>query len=253
MKLFNTTTLLCMLLLSTAAANTITVNDPFNNADICNNASCDVIGNGVSDRALFDIQKATFTMTPSTVTASLSFNFGPGNTSLAPFVDGALNLSVGDLFITVNGVPMFFMPLVDRGDLIAGDIYQGSGLTAQTVLGNPSGVNYRNNAVVEGAQGSSKIGSVTENITGGGDGSTNPEFGVTFTFSSSELNSIPAGALIGFSFASATCGNDVISGQLESTVGISSAAPEPSTSVMGIIGIIGLALGIRKNAAQKDR
>lgn len=263
--------LLYVLLLSvvpTVATTITTINDPFFAGDTCADISCDVIGNGNADRTLFDIQRGVITIAPTVVTVDLYFDFGPTNTSLAPFMDDGLRLSVGDLFFTINGTPQFVAPIVSHGDLLAGSLYATAGvdgvLTAREVLGNPSGVIYRPDAWVQGAQGDDTlgVGPGTVNITGGGDGVNSPEFHVQVQFATNDfLNPLPTvkdGQMmvqplvatlpnLGFFFASATCGNDIIQTGISDTA---SAAPEPSTMGMLLIGLMSIGAGVWRRRRQ---
>jgi hypothetical protein len=248
---------------------TVTVNDPFANGDACASTSCDVVANGDADRPLFDIQKAILTVSGSTVTMDLYFDFGTNNTNLNQFSDAGVNLNVGDLFFTVGGNLAFVAPLVSHNGstdggatgntIVAGDLYSinnANGVeSAQTALNNPGGVVYRNSSPVWGYD--NGAGSLTqvlsngvETLVGGGDGVTNPKFHLTLSFNDASAATFAADAAnqsgFGFSFASATCANDIISG----TGSISNAAtPEPMSLGLVGAGLIGaLVWGRRKQA-----
>jgi hypothetical protein len=231
----------------------VTISDPFANGDACV-SGCDVVANGDADRPLFDIQQAVISVSGSTVSVSLSFDFGTNNTNLNPFTDAGINLNVGDLFFTVAGQDVYVAPLASHSGLTAGDLYSigTNGVdTAQTVLGNPSGVTYRNTATVWGNANDSFVEAGTESlVASGSNGVTVPKFDVTLTFSDAAVAALAADAgnasTFGIFFASATCGNDIISG----TGSINNAAtPEPMSLGLVGAGLIGaLVWGRRKQA-----
>ena len=212
----------------------VTINDPFANGDSCL-SGCDVVANGDADRPLFDIQKAVLSVSGSTVSVSLYFDYGTNNTNLNPFTDTGITLNVGDLFFTVNGQDMFVAPLASHSGLTAGNLYSvGTNglLTASQVLGNPQGVTYRPTSVVWGNSNDTQVAVGTETIVGGGDGVINPKFDVTLSFNDSSVAALAAAAAnpstFGIYFTSATCANDLIAG---------TGTPEPMS-----LGLVGLGL-----------
>jgi len=241
--------LLPVLLLScvpAAFATSFTVTDPFGVG------SPDVIGANSS----FDIQKGEFDFGSTSATIRLYFNYGPNNTSLAPFnITSSLVLSVGDLFIYgpnyAYGVALATHNNATSGNVVAGTLYQinnGNGLlTASQVLGGTNAIDYRPNEYVwlrnlNGGLTSAGSGSVS--VQGGGNGTSNPEFVVTInlTYSSTvgaNLTNAPS-----IHFASATCGNDIMNGNV----------PEPATYGMIGAGLL-LAAGVKfrkRNSASKN-
>lgn len=245
-------------------AYSITVNDPFANGDSCNDPACDVVANGDAERPLFDIQKAILTVSGSTVSMDLYFDFGTNNTNLNQFNDH-VNLNVGDVFFTVGGNLAYVAPLVSHtgssnggpqgNTIVAGNLYSinnASGVvTAQQTLNDPAndGLTYRRGSVVWGFDnGAGSLTSILNNgvetLVGGGDGFINPKFHVTLSFNDTNAAAFAAAAAnqssFGFYFAAATCGNDLIA---------SSATPEPMS--LGLVGmglLSALVWGRRKRA-----
>jgi hypothetical protein len=200
----------------------------------------DVVGANSS----FDIQKGVFDFGPTSATIKLYFNFGPNNTSLAPFALGSVTLSLGDLFINGGGVN-YGIALVAHNTAVSGDVAAGTlyrinnsngQLTASQALGNPS-IGYRPNEIVwlrnDGAGSITPVAVGSVSVQSGGDGVINPEFVVTLNLTySSTIGATLASPSI--HFASATCGNDILEGQI----------PEPgSLSLIG--GGLLLAAGIK--------
>lgn len=190
----------------------------------------DVVGANSS----FDIQKGVFDFGPTSATIKLYFNFGPTNTSLSPFSLGSVILSLGDLFISgggVNyGIALAAHNTAVSGDVAAGTLYQinnsNGQLTAAQALNGPS-ITYRPNEIVwlrnNGAGSITPVAVGSISVQSGGDGVVNPEFVVTINMQySSTIGANLASPSI--HFASATCGNDVLDGQI----------PEPGS--LGLIG-----------------
>jgi hypothetical protein len=229
-----------------AFATTFTVVDPFPGSS-CASPACDVIG----DPLKFDVQKGTFTTTGSAGTFDLFTNYG--NATLAPFAGGgAYNLFVGDLLFTVNGVVKYGVALTAHGEsgntgartggssLIAGELYQVNNVangveTSDDVMG-ASGSIFRtgNNVWLRNAGGSlTGLALGTVNVFANGNGTSAAELDIRVAFAS-----LPAGFLadfsssnFGISFASATCANDIMTGN---------NVPEPMTMALMGVGLLGL-------------
>lgn len=246
-------TILIALGAAAAQAMTFTINDPFN--AVCStpgSASCDVIG----ANAGFDIQRGEFDFGATSTTIRLYFNYGPNNTSLAPFnITASTVLSLGDLFIRGQGfsygIALQNHNTAVSGNVLGGVLYSinnaGGQLTASQALNGASDINYRPNEVVwlrnDGAGSITNVLAGTVSITSGGDGVTNAEFVATIVLNyaagSAVSNNLSAGVPV-IQFTSATCGNDVLTN-----------TPEPAS--LGMIGCGLLLAGwhVRKNRTAK--
>lgn len=107
--------------------------------------SPDVIGN-VNQFDLHSVELVTLDYgTPGQAEFNISMNYNNGSLSLNPFTVAGLTLRPGDLLF--HGATSYWGVALNsdgHGAIVAGNLYQANGfLTAQTVLGNPSGVTYR--------------------------------------------------------------------------------------------------------------
>ena len=165
------------------------------------------------------------------------FNYG-GGTSLNEFsVGGAFNaLNVGELLFS-NGGFNYAVQLRSRGGLTAGNLYQVTGTqTAKQVLGLGSDQdgNYRPNQAVWGnTTGATLIGTGTSTVVSTG-GPTNLKVTLDFAANNAFINGFDTSS---FAFSAATCGNDVITGNV----------PEAGTWVLMGAGLIGLGMIRRRN------
>lgn len=234
--------ILALVLGNRARASELWITDPFPGA------GTDVIG----DRTMFDIQKAAVRVDESSSQIDLFYNFGPGQRSLAPWIPFySIQLDTGDLLLSVNGAWAFGIPLVTHagspnggpagGTVQAGHVYQIDATdgvqTAKQVLNNPGGVIYRPDQAVWLWN---HQGSLTDVATGwvtvaafGVDGTTSPKFQVTIDFPTPpELYQAYADGTLAMTFASATCGNDVISGLIVGRVDDPPEVPEPNSAAL---------------------
>ncbi|MCX6605119.1 MAG: PEP-CTERM sorting domain-containing protein [Acidobacteria bacterium] len=205
--------------------------DPLASAD-----PADVIG----DPNFFDIASLTFASFNSGTkrfTVEILFNYG-GGTSLNEFsVGGAFNaLNVGELLFS-NGGFNYAVQLRSRGGLTAGNLYQVTGTqTAKQVLGLGSDQdgNYRPNQAVWGNTTSATlIGTGTSTVVSTG-GPTNLKVTLDFAANNAFINGFDSSS---FAFSAATCGNDVITGNV----------PESGTWALMGAGLIGLGMIRRRN------
>lgn len=212
-------------------------NDPLASAD-----PSDVIG----DPNLFDISSlrfASFDAGEKRFTVEIFMNYG-GGTSLSSFsIGGAFtNLNVGDLLF-FSGSNIYAVPLVSRGALDAGDLYRVTGTqTAKEVLGlgSDQDANYRPDAPVWAiTTRANPIGEGTVDATSTG-GPNNLKVVLSFIANDEFINGFEGSS---FSFASATCGNDLITGTIPN-----GEIPEPSTWALLGGGLVALGY-MRRRAA----
>lgn len=216
--------------------------DPFGStATSCSSATCDVIG----DKLWFDLD--SFAMSVDQVSLNgvitISLNFGPDAT-LAPFLDFGIRLDPADVIFAKNGVARYGIALTSHNGVAAGSLYaintSAGVLTAGEVLNLGSGYTYRPDAPVwlnnDGSGSVSSLTSGNVSSTIAGDGVTTGRMLVTITFLATpdffnELN----GASFSAQFASATCGNDVMS-LMFGTPDV--ANPEPGTVGLAALGFV---------------
>jgi PEP-CTERM motif len=194
--------------------------------------SPDVIGN-ISQFDLHSVELVTLDYSlPGQAEFNISMNYNNGSLSLNPFSIAGITLSAGDLLF--QGATSYWGIALNsdgHGSIVAGNLYQANGfLTAQTVLGNPSGVTYRpTEAVWFDPNGATQqgMGSITTSSLGGPEVNVN----VKFLTSAAFLNDSSGGYNI--LMATATCGNDI----LRAAVNV----PEPSSWLLLLLGLPAIA------------
>lgn len=197
----------------------------------------DVIG----DPAYFEIDNLKLVgMTGNTLQVDIRFNYG-GGAALSPFAINGFNpmLRVGDLFLNTTAGSYAYILSAHDG-LSANGLYKITGTqSAASVLGSPTG-SYRPDAQVwASANGAQWVAAGTNTVTTVGGVSTQLLAGILLP-----LDPMGAASLAnGFSvyFASATCGNDEITGTVPAT-----GIPEPGTWALFGAGLTALGL-IRRN------
>ncbi len=229
-----------------APAVTVSYIDPFGAAaSSCASAICDVIG----DKLWFDLDRFSVTIDPSTMTGSIltSLNFGQGNT-LAPFTDFGVGLQAADVLFRVNGFVQYGVALTSHSGLQAGSLYvvnsNAGVLTARDVLRSTSYA-YRQNFTVwlnddhRGSVTQIAPGTVTTTTAGNGVTSGRLQVAVNFAITPEFVSSLYSRAMR-VDFASATCGNDIVSFAVDP-----GPTPEPSTFLLMASGLLVLVRGCR--------
>ena len=201
--------------------------------------SSDVIG----DPNLFEIDYLKLAgINGNTLQVDIRFNFG-GGAGLTPFnIGGGFpTLSVGDLIFRTPTNRYAFI-LGSHNGLAANGLYQITGTqTAQTVLGSPSG-NYRPNAEVwASATGAQLLSTGSSGIVTVNGNSTNLLASLYLPLTSNMLADLNNGFDV--YFASATCGNDEVTGTVPPT-----GVPEPGTWAMLGAGLAAIGCYRRKGA-----
>jgi hypothetical protein len=186
---------------------------------------------------------------------------GGPTTTLGEYNYGGTNLNTGDLLFEVGNTD-FGIAIENHSGApnggnasqfaseTAGNFYEASTLlTAQTVLNNPPGADYRNNTDVWLGGTLTDLGQFTETVTYHA-GST-PEYTVELTgqLPTLFLNDVNADGGFQVQFSSATCGNGELVG---SESGILTKTPEPASIGLIGLGLVGIALvgrGRKKSAS----
>lgn len=197
----------------------------------------DVIG----DPAYFEIDNLKLvSLTGNTMQVDIRFNYG-GGASLSPFTINGFDamLRVGDLFLNTTAGTYAYI-LSGHDGLASSGLYKITGTqSSASVLGNPAG-SYRPDAQVwASANGAQLISAGTTNVSTVGGVKTQLLASILLTLDGAGTASLDNGFSV--YFASATCGNDEISGSVPA-----SSVPEPGTWAMFGAGLIGLGLIRRK-------
>jgi uncharacterized protein (TIGR03382 family) len=200
----------------------------------CSESSSDncVIG----DPTVFGIESASLTVNNSgDVSANILTNYG--DSTLAPFTSDGVTLSAADMLISAGGAD-YALVLDAHSGMVTGGLYSiVSAETAQTVLGNPSTIYYRNDLPVWASPASAVLlGTGTVVITSFGNGTTAPEYEIAVSGITGGTALFTSGAFT-FEVASSTCGNGVL---------YASTVPETGTMAMIGMGLLGLALLSRR-------
>ena len=193
----------------------------------------DVFGNPEQ----FDITSLQFTNFNSatkTFTTEIYFNYG-GGVSLAAFN----GYNVGDLLFT-QGTNRYFVPLVSRTGVTAGSLYSTSSFQTAGSIVSYAGRPTLN--VWGTTTGASLIGTGSVNSVVAPSQPDPKKLVVTLNFVANNafINGFDGST---FSFAAATCANDIITGTIPG-----SPVPEPGTWAMLGAGLVALGLLRRRQA-----
>lgn len=238
-------------LTATAAPYTHVFNDPYAGQAPGNLGSN---GDVVGGLRRFDIESLIIDGNAGSFTVSIFVNYGQegGDTSLAGInVSPFPTLYLGDVMFNV-GALRYAIPVISHtntgpgpGGLTAANLYLVTGfLTSKTVLNDPPTSAYRPDSFVwANSNGATNKGTGTRNVQNVG----GVELLITMNVSTTDATFINALENGPFSvhFASATCGNDLLDGDvLADTPGV----PEPVTSALIATGLLALVVARRKAA-----
>jgi hypothetical protein len=242
--------------LASADPTPITIYDGPFPGSVCSGVACvntdkDVIGS----RSYFDIQEIELSIgLTSTVTVFTNYDhhtWDPNDplASLAPWNDAGLWLNIGDLLFKFGDFA-YGIPLYDHGQFKHGELYKIGGTTitrtAWNVLGFPSypktgnqGWIFRDTEVVWLGGSAASIAQGQETVARGAPNDANYRITLQFTSNVFWNDVVAHGGHMGVQFASATCANDIIKGDILTPV------PEPGTALLLAAGVIVL-LGCRR-------
>ncbi len=225
-------------------------------------------GDVIGDPRSFDIQFANVSITRSSLTIEITLNFGlPGQSNVDAFrYDWSPWLSIGDILFLENGIPRWGAPVADHAGsinggpssnlLFAGQMYsvnnENGWFTARQALQDSTNY-YRYDSPVWLRDTAGSLAAVGTagfvNVSYlGGDGTVTPRFRVSLTVATpADLFASWQSGLLSFSFASASCGNDIISGMLDPQLDLSPPTPEPSSLLLAATGLLAV-IALRRRA-----
>jgi hypothetical protein len=251
-----------LLMAAVGQAATLKVVDPFGSGNVSGGG--DIIGT----QTKYDIQDATMTVSATSVNFVVDTNYG-GTISygsgyaidathpINSFSDSGYTLYIGDLILYISGVATYGVALTshpqisgDTGSVTVDHVYKITNQTAVATANQVTGCSGSSCFPTQpvwihqkgGLLDTGILASITATPLDGGVVSPEWTIGVTFSTNNSAFNytnPFNTGASFGFSFASASCANDYITGQ----------TPEPATMAMVGGALTLLSLLMRKRRA----
>lgn len=213
---------------------------------------CDVIG----AKTDFDLQKASIALNRAAITITIYQNYNNSvvtSNGFGSFSVGAANIGVSDIFFGNGNSVLYGISMATRNGFQAGSLYAiGSGVTARTaasVLNVPSPPYYyrtTRNVMLGGVAPAQSLGTGGVSVvSNGGNGITNAEYRLQVQLSQTASIALydaaqANGGHLEIFLNSATCGNDILDGRINT--------PEPGAfALMGTaMAAVGIAVRRRR-------